>query len=69
MNVTTMEGINASGINLDSVNHAITDLGLAIDNAEREQETDVLGGKLVSVPITFMDKGKSVAPAADTLAV
>lgn len=70
MNVTTMEGINASVIIVDSVNHAITDLGLAEDNVEREQVTDVLGGNLVSVPITFMDKdkGESVDPATETLA-
>ena len=70
MNVTMVEGINASEIIVDSVNYAITDLGMAKVNSEREHVMEVLGGNLVSVPIIFMDKdkGESVDPATETLA-
>ena len=71
MNVTMVEGINASEIIVDSMNYAITDLGMAKVNSEREHVMEVLGGNLVSVPIIFMDKdkGESVDPATETLAL
>ena len=69
MNVTMVEGINASEIIVDSVNYAITYLGMAKANSEREHVMEVLGGNLVSVPIIFMDKDKreSIDPATETL--
>ena len=52
----TREGVIASVTNMDSMNHAPNNLVMVMDNSIGEHITDSMGGNLVSVPITFMDK-------------
>nr|POE71263.1 hypothetical protein CFP56_68424 [Quercus suber] len=52
----TREGVIASVTNMDSMNHAPNNSVLVMDNSIGEHVTDSMGGNLVSVPITFMDK-------------
>ena len=53
----TREGVIASVTNMDSMNHAPNNLVMVMDNSIGEHVTNSMGGNLVSVPITFMDKG------------
>ena len=52
----TREGVIASIINMDSMNHTPNNSTMVMDNSIGEHVTDSMGGNLVSVPITFMDK-------------
>ena len=52
----TREGVIASIINMDSMNHTPNNSMMVMDNSIGEHVTDSMGGNLVSVPITFMDK-------------
>ena len=52
----TREGVIASVTNMDSMNHAPNNLVMVMDNSIGEHVTDSMGGNLVSVLITFMDK-------------
>lgn len=49
------EEVIASVTNMNSMNHA-SNSAMIMDNSIGEHVTDGMGGNLVSVPITFMDK-------------
>ena len=50
------EGVIALVTNMDSMNHGPNNSTMVMDNSIGEHVTDSMGGNLVSVPITFMDK-------------
>ena len=52
----TREGVIASITNMYSMNHAPNYSTMVMDNSIGEHVTDSMGGNLVSVLITFMDK-------------
>ena len=52
----TREGVIASITNMYSMNHAPNNSTMVMDNSIGEHVTDSMGGNLVNVPITFMDK-------------
>ena len=52
----TREGVIASITNMYSMNHAPNNSTMVMDNSIGEHVIDSMGGTLVSVPITFMDK-------------
>ena len=52
----TRKGVIASVTNMDSMNHAPNNSTMVMDNSIGEHVADSMGGNLVSVPITFMDK-------------
>ena len=53
--VFTKEGVIASVTNMYSLNHAPNNSTM-VDNSIGKHVTDSMGGNLVNVPITFMDK-------------
>lgn len=52
----TGEEVIASITNMDSMNHAPNNSVMVMDNSIGEHVMDSMGGNLVSVSITFMDK-------------
>ena len=58
--------------NHNSVNHALKYSDMVTDNAEGEQETEILGGRLVTVPGTYLEKNNEETHGtsnSETLAV
>ena len=53
---STKKGVTASVENHNSVDHALNYSDMVMGNAEGEHETEILGGSLVTVLITYLEK-------------
>lgn len=71
MNQCTVKGVNAPVVNQSSMDHTPNYSYMLTDNSEGEHEIDILGDKLVTVPVTFMEKNNEAicgASNSETLA-
>ena len=53
---STKKGVTASAENHNSVDHTLNYSDMVMGNAEGEHETEILGGSLVIVPVTCLEK-------------